>query len=114
RRPHEERPDADGLERRLPRLEPRLLLDLSDGEIADRPEAERLEMAERVAHTPHADARDLVVHEIRLHDGRRRGIERLFDGDAVVAHATEDLAHRFDRLAMRRDRDLEPADGLGI
>ena len=61
-----------------------------------------------------ADARDPIVHEIRLHEVKRPGLKRLLDRDAVVADAPEDLAHRFDRLAMRRDRDLEPADGLGL
>jgi len=54
------------------------------------------------------------VHEIRLHDVERAGLERLFDGDAVVADASEDLAHRLDRLRVRRDRDLEPTNGLRI
>jgi hypothetical protein len=38
------------------------------------------------------------------------GLERLLDGDAVVADAPKDLADRLDRLRVRRDRDLEPAD----
>ena len=71
-------------------------------------------MAERVAHAAHADARDPVVDEVRLHDVQSGGLERLLDGDAVVADATEDLAHRFDRLRVRRDRDLEPADDVGV
>ena len=82
--------------------------------VADRAEAERLEVAERVTHPAHADAGDVIVHEIRLHDMERAWLERLFDRDAVVADAPEDLAHRFDRLRMRRDRDLEPADDVGV
>ncbi|HEX6062340.1 MAG TPA: hypothetical protein VF001_09755 [Candidatus Limnocylindria bacterium] len=44
----------------------------------------------------------------------RTGLERLLDRDAVVADPTEDLAQRFDGLRVGRDRDLEPADGLGV
>ena len=113
-RSHEERADADGLERGLPCLEPGLLLDLTDAEVADRAEAEGLKVAEGITDPTDADARDPVVDEVRLHHRGRQRVERLFDRDAVVADAPEDLAHRFDRLAMRRDRDLEPADGLGV
>jgi len=109
-RPHEERADADRLERRLPGLEPLLIGDLADLQLADRTEAERLQVPERVADASHADAGDLVVHEVRLHDRERRAVERLLDGHAVVAHAPEDLAHGVDRLRVGRDRDLEPAD----
>jgi len=114
RGPHEERADPNGFERRLPGLEPRLLLDLADREVADRPEAEGLEVAERIADAAHADARDAVVDQIRLHDMERTGLQRLLDRDAVVADATEDLAHRLDRLNVGRDRDLEPPNGLGV
>src|SRR5438552_10391852 len=109
RRADEERTDADGLERGLPCLEPGLLLDLTDGEIADRPEAERLKVAERVADPTDADARDPVVDEVRLHHRGRQRIEWLFDRDAVVADAPEGLAHRFDRLPMPPDRHPAPA-----
>jgi hypothetical protein len=44
----------------------------------------------------------------------RAALERLFDRDAVVADAPEDLADRLDRLRVRRDGDLEPADGLSV
>jgi hypothetical protein len=56
----------------------------------------------------------MVVDEVCLHDMQRGGLERLFHRDAVVANASEDLAHRFDRLRVRRDRDLEPADRFGL
>jgi hypothetical protein len=54
------------------------------------------------------------MHEIRLHDMERAWLERLFDRDAVVADPSEDLAHRLDGLRVGRDRDLEPANGLGV
>src|SRR5260221_9862538 len=113
-RAHQERSDADRLERRLPGLEPVLVLDLLDQQVADRTEPERLQMAERVAHAAHTDARDVVVDEVGLHEVQRVSLERLLDGDAVVADPAEDLAHRFDRFSVRGYRDLEPADGLGL
>jgi len=108
----EETADPHGRDRRLPGLEPVLVIDSANGELPDRPEPERLEVAERVARVRYLGERVTVLDEIRLH-GVIRSAARLdgqIDGDTVVAEAAQDLAHGFDRLGMRRDGDLEPAD----
>ena len=108
----EETADPHGHDRRLPGLEPVLVIDGADGELPDRPEPERLEVAERVARVRYLGERVTVLDEIRLHGVIRSAarIDGQVDGDTVVAEAAQDLAHGFDRLGMRRDGDLEPAD----
>ena len=73
-----------------------------------------MEEAERVTYPSHADASHPIVDEVRLHDVRGVGPERLLDRDAVVADPGQDLADRFDCFGVRRYGDLEPADGFGI
>src|SRR2546428_714839 len=46
---HEESPDPHGGDRRLPGVEPVLVVNGPHRELADRPEAERLQVAERIA-----------------------------------------------------------------
>jgi len=107
----EERADANRRERFLPGLEPIRVFDLTHRELADRPEAESLEMSERVAHI--GDLREglRILDEIRLHGviGAARRVEGQLDGDAVVTETAQDLADRFDSLGVGGDRDLEPA-----
>src|SRR6185503_941338 len=110
RRAHEETADAQRRELRLPRLEPVLLFDLLRGELADRPEPERLEVAERIANVVHLRDDLAVVEEVRLHgviESAAR-LDRKVDGDALMTDPREDLAHGLDGLSVGGDGDLEP------
>ena len=112
RRPDEEPADMDRRDRRLPCLEPVLVVDRADRELTDRSEAERLQVAKRVAGI--GDLRDgiHILDEIRLHGviGAPTRRDRNLHRDAVVPVATQDLADRLDRLRVGGNGDLEPAD----
>ena len=98
-------------DRGFPRFEPVLIVDGADRELANRSEAEGLQMAERVARVGDFRERVDVLDEIRLDEviGAAARRDRKLDRDPVVAVATQDLAHRFDRLRMGGNGDLEPA-----
>ena len=68
RRSHEEPADLNGRDGRLPGLEPILVLDLADRELADWSEAEGLEMPKRVTRVRDLREGVRVVDEIRLDD----------------------------------------------
>jgi hypothetical protein len=110
-RTDEEPTDVDRRDRRLPRLEPILVVDRADGEFPDRTEPERLQVAERVARVGDLREGIDVLDEVRLHEviGAAARRDRKLDRDPVVAVATQDLAHRFDRLRVGGNGDLEPA-----
>ena len=108
----QERADAHRRERRLPCLEPILVVDGPHRELADGTESERLEMAKRVARVRDSREGVTVLNEVRLHGviGAAARLGGDLDGDAVVTETAQDLAHRLHRLRVRGNGDLEPAD----
>src|SRR3989442_9008918 len=110
-RAHEESADADRRDCRLPSLEPVLVLDFANGELADGSQTEGLEVPERIACVGDLRGGIYVLDEVRLHRVISAATRRdgNVDGDAVVTVATQDLAHRFDRLRVGGNGDLEPA-----
>ena len=110
RRTDEEPADVDRRDRRLPRLEPILVIDRADSELADRSESERLQMAECVASIGDLRGGVGVFDEVCLDRviGSAARRERKLDRDPVVTVAAQDLADRFDRLRVRGNTDLKP------
>ena len=122
-RPDDEPPaDPHDREVRLPGLGPVGLVDDPRPELADRPQAERLEVTERLGGLGDGPLRGRPV--ARRHvgpDDRRPGrvdaraetlvdeLERRLDARAAGRDPAEDLADRLDRLDVGLDRELEPA-----
>ena len=118
--------DAHHREVRLPGLGPVLLVHDPGPQLADGPQPERLEVAERFGgrrrgglgrgrvargHVPADDGRSARI------DPRSEPfvdqVERGLHGRAAARHPAEDLADRLDRFDVRLDRELEPCPGLG-
>ena len=121
-RPDDDPPtDAQHREVRLPGVGPVRLVDDARPELADRPQPERLEMAERLGHLrdgPSAAAAVARGH-VGADDRRPRRVdprpeplldevERRLHGRAAGRDPAEDLADRLDRLEVGLDRELEP------
>jgi hypothetical protein len=90
-------------------------------QLADGPEPEGLEVAQRFGRLGHGPVRGRAVasRQVGAHDGRaarvHAGTEALVDevegrlhGRAARGDPAEDLAHRLDGLDVRLHRDLEP------
>ena len=122
RRPDDQSPaDAHDREVRLPGVGPVGLLDDPRPELPDRPQSERLQMAERLGDLGHrAIGRGPVARrQVGAHGGRPGRIqpgaetlvhelERGLDRCPARRHPAEDLADRLDRLDVGVDRQLEP------
>ena len=111
---------------RLPGVGPVGLLDEPRLEVADRPQPERLEMAE-VALRPldgGANRRDVDDRQVRP-DQRRPGevdarrqalvdqLERRLDARPARRRPRQDLGHGLDGLVVGGDRELQPGAGDG-
>ncbi len=122
----DDQPAADAQHREigLPGGGPVLLVDDPGAQLADRPQPERLEVAERFGHlgdgglgrgrvarghvsADHGRPRDVDAGAEPLVDE----IERGFDRRPAARDPAEDLADRFDRLEVHLDRELEPRAG---
>ena len=105
----------------LPGVGPVFLVDDPRLELADRSQAERLEVTERAARRRHGvlGGHPVASGHVRPDDGRPADIylgaetlvdedERRLDRGPTRCNPGQDLAHRFDRLVVGRDRQLEP------
>ena len=119
----DDHPAADPKHREvgLPGFGPIGLVDEPRSEIADRPEPERLEMAERLGHARDGpiEAGPIARGQVGPDDGRATRVdprpealvdelEGGLDRDAPRRDATEDLADGLDGFDVRVDRELQP------
>ena len=119
-------PDAQDREVGLPGFGPVGLVDDPDPELADRAQAERLEVAERLGHLGRGTVggRAVAGGQVGTDDGRPGRVEpgaealvdqleRGLDRRPAGSRPAEDLADRLDRLDVGLDRELEPGAGAG-
>ena len=117
-------PDAQDREVRLPGLGPVGLVDDARPELADRPQPERLEVAERLGDLGDGALGGGGIAGRQVGPDRRRPgrvdaraealvdeVEGRLDGRAAGRDPAEDLADGLDRLDVGLDRELEPGAG---
>ena len=119
-------PDAQDREVRLPGFGPVGLVDDPDPQLADRTQAERLEVAERLGHVGRGavGGRSVASRQVGADDGRPGRVEpgaqalvdqleRGLDRGPAGRRPAEDLADRLDRFDVGLDRELQPGAGAG-